>query len=508
MNIFYPIDYILDRITMYRLVMYELLLLIAVTVVYGFFGVIDFSSSAIIFSTAFLLVICWSINKLLSWAFDAPVNVESHFITALILALIVTPAQTFGDFQLLFWIAVLAMGSKYLLALHKKHLFNPAAIALVITTFALGESASWWIGNAWMMPFVLITGLLLVRKLRLSAMVWSFFASLIFVSMIIVLSKDGNILTTLQQMTFNSAFIYMGTFMLTDPLTLPSSKKMQMLYGVLVGFLAVPQVSLGGMHFAPELALCIGNLFAYIVSPKTKLFLSKHEKIQLAPEVFDFVYTSPKRLQFTPGQYMEWTLPHDHPDSRGNRRYFTLASSPTEDTLRLGIKFYDKSSSYKKALLAMDANTLLVGSHITGDFTLPTDKHKKLVFIAGGIGITPYRSMLKYLIDNKEKRDITLFYSNSTAQEIIYRDIIDSAAEQLGIKTVFIVTGQNAVTQDGQTEAGRITKEMFQKHVPDVKDRVFYLSGPFSLITACERLLHQLGVKQQHIKKDFFPGFV
>src|SRR5258708_38616884 len=84
-------------------------------------------------------------------------------------------AQSPIDFQFLGWAAILAMASKYVLALYKKHLFNPAAIAVVITSFVLHDSASWWIGTVSMLPFVLIGGLLVIRKLRQEDMVWSFF---------------------------------------------------------------------------------------------------------------------------------------------------------------------------------------------------------------------------------------------------------------------------------------------------------------------------------------------
>ena len=115
------------------------------------------------------------------------------------------------------------------------------------------------------------------------------------------------------------------------------------------------------------------------------------EKVQLAPDIYDFIFVPTRKFAFAPGQYMEWTLGHDEPDSRGNRRYFTLASSPTENTLRLGVKFYQQSSSFKSALLAMDQQSEIVAAQVAGDFVLPDDPRQKCVFIAGGIGITPFR---------------------------------------------------------------------------------------------------------------------
>ena len=119
----------------------------------------------------------------------------------------------------------------------------------------------------------------------------------------------------------------------------------------MVGILASPQVHFGSIYLTPEQAILIGNVFSFLVSPKGRLVLKLKEKIKIAPDIYDFIFTPSQKLSFAPGQYMEWTLGHDNPDSRGNRRYFTLASAPTESTLRLGVKFYPQSSSYKQSML-------------------------------------------------------------------------------------------------------------------------------------------------------------
>jgi ferredoxin-NADP reductase/Na+-translocating ferredoxin:NAD+ oxidoreductase RnfD subunit len=491
---------------MYRLVLYSLIGLLCVSVLGSLVGQIPYTGLSILFSSLFLVAMCWAANTLFSYAFDAPTNIESVYITALILALIISPAQTSHDFIFLGWASILAMGSKFILAIGKKHIFNPAAVAVLITMWVLGQSASWWVGTALLAPFVLLVGAMIIRKLHYEDLAWGFFTTFITVSLGITVLKGGNVFMTLQQVILHSSLLFMGGVMVTEPITMPPTKKLQTLFGFIIGLLAVPQINIGGVYFAPELAICVGNICAYIVSPKVKLILTLKEKIQISSDSMDFVFAPGKKFDYIPGQYMEWTIPHEHSDDRGNRRYFTLASSPTEDSVRLGVKFYQNGSSYKQALMHLDTKTPVVGAQLAGDFVLPKDAQKKLVFVAGGIGITPYRSMLKYLIDTNQKRDIVVLYSNKDIREIAYMDVLDEAQAQLGIRTIYTLTDTQSIPQSWTGKAGRINEEMIQQEIPDFKDRTFYISGPHAMVAGTDELLKKMKIPNGQIKKDFFPG--
>jgi len=127
--------------------------------------------------------------------------------------------------------------------------------------------------------------------------------------------------------------------------------------------------------------------------------------------------------------------------------------------------------------------------------------------MAGGIGITPFRSMIRYLVDHNEERPITLLYSNRTAPEIVYADLLEEARNQLGIKTVYTLTDLRCVPADWQGGIGRVDAEMIAKTVPDYRERTFYLSGPRSLVVGFEDVLRNIGIPRRRIKTDFFPGF-
>jgi glycine betaine catabolism B len=308
-------------------------------------------------------------------------------------------------------------------------------------------------------------------------------------------------------MVVASPVLFFWFVILTEPLTMPPTRGLQIVYGALVGFLFSPQVHFGSFYITPELAILMGNVFSYLVSPKRKLVLSLVDKIHIGSDLWDFIFLPNKQLKFAPGQYMEWTLGHDDPDSRGNRRFFTLASSPTEKHIRVGIKFPADASSFKRSMLAMDQKSEIVAAQLAGDFTLPHDQSQKIVMIAGGIGITPFRSMIKYLLDKNQRRPITLFYANRSANDIVYRDVFDAARQKLGIRTIYTLTDTTRVPAFWNGKLGHIDANMIRREVPGYQDCLFYISGPNTMVAEFEETLNQMGVNKRQVKTDFFPGF-
>lgn len=502
------IDGFLNKITMYRLVLYFLIGLLLLSIGFSFFHFLPYDPIFIILGGLFLFFFSGFINDLFSKIFKAPANIESTYITALILALIITPAKSFDDYIFLALASTLAMVSKYILAINKKHIFNPAAVAVVLTSFGFNQSASWWVGNLYLLPFVVIGGYLIIRKTQRENLVITFLLTAVLTIYFFSLLRGSNIISVLDKVVLHTALFFFASVMITEPLTMPPTTSLQIFYGIILGIVYSPDIHIFKIYSTPELTLLVGNLFSYLVSPKEKLFLKIKEKIRLGSDTVDFIFPLEKHLSFVPGQYMEWTLFHQKPDSRGNRRYFTLASSPTEENIRLGVKFYNASSSYKKALLNIGLDEEIVASQIAGNFTLPEDRQKKLVFMAGGIGITPFRSMIKYLIDQNERRDIIIVYSNKYRSEIVYKDVFDEAQTKLNIKTVYTLTDKAQLPMEWTGQTGRVNSQMIQKEIPDFMERVFYLSGPHSMVKGFKTVLQQMGVKKENIKTDFFPGFV
>jgi len=502
------IDAVLNKITMYRLVLYELIFLLVAACTLGYFGVLSYNPVSIAFSTAFIFVICWTTNRIFALSFETPYNPESTWITALILALIITPPIAVFDttyLPLAFWASAIAIASKYILAIRKKHIFNPAALGVAATAAFLGLSASWWIGTPWMVPFVLAGGLLVVRKIHRFDMWWAFIGT--FALGIAYFTFDRGLDLAL---SFSQSFLYAPTFffstvMLTEPATSPGSRIWRLLYAFGTACLFLPNVSIGSFYFTPELALLVANIGTYIVGSKEKLVLTLKEKIRLSQDVIEFVFTPNRSVTFSPGQYMEWTLAHAHPDSRSVRRYFTIASSPTDPDLRLGVKFYAPASTFKERLFSMQPGEQIVASQLSGDFTLPRDPERKLVFIAGGIGITPFRSMIQYLLDTGEKRPVTILYANKTPADAVYHELLERAQHELGAKLVYAFNEPTVPLPGGSVRA--ITSEVIVQQIPDYQDQTFYISGPQGMVTSFKNMLTGMGVGRTSIKTDYFPGF-
>ncbi len=500
------IDGRLDRITMYRLLVIYLEVLLGAAMLLSALGFLPFNPLSIAFSAGYLVAICLLSNRIFAAVFHAPTNPESSLITALILALIITPPPSIQGYIFLTAAAGLAIASKYLLTIRGRHIFNPAAVAVALTAVAAGESASWWVGSAPLVPVVIVGGVLLVRKVRRGQMVAVFVLTAVTTTAIFAVLSHGSVINIIQKTFLQSALLFLAFVMLTEPLTSPTQLRHQRWYGMLAGLLFPPQIHILSLYSTPELVLLVSNIYAYIVNPKLRLLPKLLKKVAWGANTADFVFALDQPISYRPGQFMEFTLPHQKPDERGSRRYFTLASSPTEDTLRLGVKFYPQGSTFKQALKAMTATTPIAAAQLGGDFVLPDDPTRKLAFIAGGIGVTPFRSMLKYLTDTNDPRAVTLLYSERTAADLSYGDVFSAARAKLGAKIVYALTDANTSVPAGM-QAGFISPALIETQIPDYLERLFYVSGPHSMVTAMQTALGSLGVPAHNIKVDFFPGY-
>jgi ferredoxin-NADP reductase/Na+-translocating ferredoxin:NAD+ oxidoreductase RnfD subunit len=499
------IDDILNDITMYRFVTYGLGLLAVLSIVLGFTGPLGQDGWQLLFGLGITLGACYVSNLVIARMWEVPANTESWLITALIVFFILPPPANFGETGLIALAGLVAIASKFLITWNGKHIFNPAAFGgFVLGTLSLFP-ATWWVGNKALFPVMLIFGLLVVRKIRRFAMFLSFAGASLAIAAVTASSHQQGIGEALQAATMSSPLLFLGTIMLTEPATMPARRTQQIIFGAGVGILYAFAWKLGPVAIYPETALLVGNIYAFAVNPRYRLRLKLVEIQRIGGNVANFVFAPDRRALFLPGQYMEFTLAHADADSRGNRRTLSMASSPTEETVHVGVKFHSPSSSFKRALARMQPGDVIYGGQTAGDFTLPDNSREKLLFLAAGIGITPFRSMLQYLADNNEQRDIVMIYAVSDPHELAYVDVLREAVGR-GVRIIpLLSSGERPDWWQGL--AGRLDAGLIATRVPDYQERTVYLSGPNGMVEGVTSELRRAGVHRTSIRTDHFTGY-
>lgn len=209
-------------------------------------------------------------------------------------------------------------------------------------------------------------------------------------------------------------------------------------------------------------------------------------------------------ITFTPGQYLFISLINPPlPDDRNNRRHFSIVNSPNEkQTLTFTTRLRD--SGFKKNLQQLPEGTEVKLGPLGESFALPESKSRPLVFIAGGIGTTPFISMLRYISEEKLPFKITLIYSNRNKQSTAYFDELISLEQTLpDFKLIFTMTGD----PDWKGEKRRVDKQLIKEHTASLKNPVYFVVGPPQMAEAVMGILRQMGVDEEDIKAERFTGY-
>jgi ferredoxin-NADP reductase len=219
-----------------------------------------------------------------------------------------------------------------------------------------------------------------------------------------------------------------------------------------------------------------------------------------APNIETFWFQPEKPIDFVAGQFIELTLPHKQVDDRGQKRWFTVSSSPTDDNLSITTRFSDSGSSFKQALRALQPGTVVDMDPPMGDFVLPQDPSVPLVFVAGGMGVTPYHSILKWLADTGEQRPIRFIYAVRIEDDIIFQNTFNAAHVH-----ATIVVSEPSDAWGG--ERGHLSGEQIIKLTEPAENALVYISGPEPMIENLEKQLLELKIPKNQLVTDFFPGY-
>ncbi len=227
------------------------------------------------------------------------------------------------------------------------------------------------------------------------------------------------------------------------------------------------------------------------------MILTLFNKVSRTTDVTSFYFKSNIPVKWEAGQYMQFTLPHDNPDNKGISRFFTISSAPFEKNIMITTRFAgDASSTFKKTLFKMENGQNISALMPRGEFVVE-DFTKKYVFITGGIGITPFRSILLELDFNKRLSniDIFLFYSNKN-NDIVFKEELDNLVLRNPVFKVRYVISPEVCNI-----------ELIKNTISDFQGKTYYISGPINMVKSIEDALSKAGIENDSIKKDYFPGY-
>lgn len=229
-------------------------------------------------------------------------------------------------------------------------------------------------------------------------------------------------------------------------------------------------------------------------------------------------------LEYTAGQYAFFDIGGVYNDPKGPIRHFTISSSPTEDFVMITTRIRD--TPYKKRLSSLEERTMVKVRGPQGKFVLHDDYSKPAVFLSGGIGVTPFRSMIKYATDRQLPIRIVMFDSNRNQENTLFKKEFDEYTRiNRNLKIVYTITeeekqqgagtSQDAPSSSSHTrqwtgERGRIDRDMLTKHLTDdeIQNSIFYTCGPPGMIKAMQGIVeNDLKIPKNRIKVEEFTGY-
>lgn len=214
----------------------------------------------------------------------------------------------------------------------------------------------------------------------------------------------------------------------------------------------------------------------------------------ITDNIYTLDFLIPDILNHSAGQYVNLILPHSNVDKRGKERWFSVSSRPGEKQFQVTTRFFgDDSSSFKRALFSLKPGDGIHVSSPMGDFVLPVDKKRQLLFVAAGIGITPYLSMLKQLEKKPDNRFIVMYYSAKKKDELLD---IENYRPLLNELEYFI-----------SSEGRHLNSNLIFNKASALNDPLIYLAGPEQMIEKFRDELISLGINRPNIVGDYFDGY-
>ncbi len=228
-------------------------------------------------------------------------------------------------------------------------------------------------------------------------------------------------------------------------------------------------------------------------------------KKDIADGTLAFYFNKPAGLEFRAGQFADITLINpSETDSEGDTRSLSIASAPYENELMFATRMRD--SAFKRVMRNLPAGSEVKLNAPFGDFTLHKRESTPAVFIIGGIGVTPVRSMIAQATKDNTSHSITLFHANRSLADSPFREDFERfSKENANFSYITVITGDD--TSGTYEEHGHINADILKRHLSDLTAPIYYLSGPEGMVKAMRKLLIELEINQDNIKSEEFAGY-
>jgi ferredoxin-NADP reductase len=238
-----------------------------------------------------------------------------------------------------------------------------------------------------------------------------------------------------------------------------------------------------------------------------KQIIKLTKKEIIAEGTMMFTFNRPDNFIYKAGQTVDLTLINPpESDSEGNTRTFSLVSAPFENFLSVATRMRD--TAFKRVLRDMPLNTELESSGPYGSFTLHKDSSKPAIFLVGGIGITPFYSIIKTASIGKLPHKIFLFYSNRRPEDAAFLgQLSELQKDNKNYKLVATMADMEKSKLKWDGETGFITKEMINKYFRYTTESVYYSAGPPEMVSSMRKILTELGIDEDNFRTEEFSGY-
>jgi ferredoxin-NADP reductase len=230
-------------------------------------------------------------------------------------------------------------------------------------------------------------------------------------------------------------------------------------------------------------------------------------RTEVAEGTMAFQFEKPKGFVCKAGQYIDLTLLDSQPgSSTGVTHTFSIASCPSEEEILVTTRM--RNTLFKQAL-----STLPIGSGARiegpmGSFSLHNNTARPAVFLAGGIGITPFLSMVSHATAEKLRHPIVLFYANRYLEDAAFIDALWKL-ERANPRFRFVPTLTRTANNNGgwKGKTGYISSEMLSTQIGTLRGPIYYIAGPPTMVAATRRTLSEVGVDEDDIRTEEFAGY-